>query len=60
MCGWPVKDVLLNSISSLNRPQMGPTLNAPFKEVVGPRSQNIITMVLLYDRSFGTLLKRSI
>ena len=45
--------------ASLNRPTMGPTLNGPFRQVVGLGSSKLITMVL-YERSFGTRIKRSI
>ena len=47
------------SKTSLNRPTMGPTLNGPFRKLVGLGSLNIITMVL-HGRLFGGLSQRSV
>ena len=43
----------------LNRPTMRPILTGTFREVVSLGSLNIVTIVL-YGRSFGTQIKRSI
>ena len=45
--------------TTLNGSTMGSILNDRFEEVVDLGSYNIVTMVL-YERSFGTQIKRSI
>ena len=45
--------------TSLSRPIIGLTSNGPFKEVVSSKRLTITTK-LLYGRSFGTQIKRSI
>ena len=43
---WTVRDDLLYSKISLNQLTIGPTLNGPFREVVGLGSWNIVAMAL--------------
>ena len=65
MCVWVYVDtyvaiyIYTHKATSLDGPTMGPTLNGPFREVV-PFGELEYHYMVLYGRSFGTQIKRSI